>query len=56
MKVKVYMDLLNYNGDVTDHCLIAQFRSMGWAKDFIKQVEEETAHDKYARIVVEEKE
>ena len=35
-KTKVYMEFLNYKGDVTDRTLIAEFRSEGWADAFIE--------------------
>lgn len=36
MKVKVYMDFVNYAGEVYESCLIAEFRNMNWAREFIE--------------------
>ncbi len=35
LKVKVYMETINYVGEITERNLIAAFRSNNWAKDFI---------------------
>lgn len=35
MKVKVYMDFVNFAGEVYESCLIAEFRNMNWAGEFI---------------------
>ena len=61
LPVKVYLDHINYTGEVNDSTLVAQFRSMGWAKDFIKEakksVEEmgdDESYNNFYRIRVEE--
>lgn len=35
-KVTVYMEFVNYRGDVYDTIMVAEFRSIGWAKEYIK--------------------
>lgn len=52
MKVKVYMDFVNYAGEVYESCLIAEFRSMTWANMFIEATE---TRDDAIRIRVESK-
>ena len=36
-KAKVYMEFINYMGDVTDRELIAEFCHENWADSFIKK-------------------
>lgn len=52
MKVKVYMDFVNYAGEVYESCLIAEFRSMTWANMFIEATK---TRDDAIRIRVESK-
>lgn len=51
LKVKVYMDFINYSGDVNKSTLIAAFRSMNWAKNFIEYAKGQ--EDKVCKIRVE---
>ena len=53
MTVKIYLDQINYLGDVIDSTLIAQFRNMAWAANFIKEANNSVADDKLAKIRVE---
>lgn len=50
-KVKVYMDFINYWGEVTNSTLLAEFLNMGWAKIFIEQAKK--IEDKTTKIRVE---
>lgn len=52
MKVKVYMDFVNYAGEVYDSCLIAEFMNMNWAHMFIEATK---TRDDAIRIRVESK-
>ena len=39
-RTQIYLDSINYLGDVTDSTLIAEFSSINWAVEFIKEAEE----------------
>ena len=59
--VKVYLEYTNFWGEVTDSELIAQFRNMNWAKNFIEEAKkheeslnDETRGESGWRIRVEE--
>ena len=54
-KAKVYMEFLNYKGDVTDRDVIAEFCHENWAKSFIKHEEESREYlcDNFTRLVME---
>ena len=51
MKVKVYMDFINYWGETTDSYIIGQFPHMGWAERFIEEAKE--SEDNLTKIRVE---
>lgn len=51
--VRVYLENVNYLGQVTDRNMIAEFRTMNWAKDFIEKVTEQFKDDKYWNVKVE---
>lgn len=36
--VKIYLEYINYLGEITDSTLIAEFKTPGWADIFIKQL------------------
>lgn len=40
MEVKVYIESINYLGEVIDSTLIAQFRTMNWAYGFIQEAKQ----------------
>lgn len=40
IRTRVYLDHINYLGDVNDSTLIAEFISINWAFEFIKEAEE----------------
>lgn len=40
-KVVVYMEFINYLGEVIDKTQIAEFKNYAWAKPFIKYAERE---------------
>lgn len=40
IRTRIYLDSINYLGEVTDSTLIAEFISINWAFDFIKEAEE----------------
>lgn len=52
LPIKVYMDFINYLGDVNESTLIAAFLNRGWAKDFIEFAKQ--SEDKLTKIRVEE--
>lgn len=37
-QITVYMEFVNYLGEVNDSIEIANFRSINWAKDFLKSL------------------
>lgn len=52
LPIKVYMDFINYLGEVNESTLIAAFLNQGWAKDFIEFAKQK--EDKLTKIRVEE--
>lgn len=40
IRTRIYLDNINYLGEVTDSTLIAEFISVNWAFEFIKEAEE----------------
>ena len=52
MEVKVYMEFINYLGEVTESTLIAEFLSMNWAYGFIQEAKQ--TENEITRIRVEE--
>ena len=52
LPIKVYMDFINYLGEVNESTLIAAFLNRGWAKDFIELAKQR--EDKLTKIRVEE--
>lgn len=52
LEVKVYMDFVNYESEITESTLIAAFRNRQWAENFINQAKEH--EDAVTRIRVEE--
>jgi len=40
LPVKIWMDTVNYAGEITDSTLIATFRTPNWAKKFIDSLPE----------------
>lgn len=53
LKVKVYMEHLNYRNEVNDRTLIAAFRTKNWADKFVPLAEEWCKDFPSNRIVVE---
>ena len=51
--VKVYMEWVNYLGEVQSKELIATFISINWAKRFLENSKDEV-DGKYTRLVIEE--
>lgn len=49
--VKVYMDFMNYRGEVNESVLIAAFKNHNWAKNFLKEVREEEDDTIRIRVV-----
>ncbi len=45
-EVNVYLELLNYCGDITDSCLVGTFRNMNWAR-LMQEKYNERESDKY---------
>lgn len=50
--VKVYMEWVNYLGEVQSRELIATFCSINWAKSFVKN-ERSVVDGKFTRLVIE---
>lgn len=58
-EVNIYLDFLNYCGEVTESHLIATFFNMNWAKLFLHQYNENEEENKnvdysYSKLRVEE--
>ena len=51
MEVKVYMDSVNYLGEVTESTLIAEFLSMNWAYGFIEEAKKCETEIYHIRVV-----
>ena len=51
-KAKVYIDFINYKGDVTDHVLIAEFRNENWADHFLHGIPHYDDGIRYVKEVV----
>jgi hypothetical protein len=54
MNVKIYMEFINHWDEVTDSVLVAQFRTMGWARNFIEEIKKIEETDKTIRFRIEE--
>lgn len=52
-KAKVYMDFINYRGEVTESHLIATFMSVNWAKEFTNIAEDSVKEDPLCKIRLE---
>lgn len=51
LQFKVYMDFINYLGEVNESYLIAAFRSYKYARDFVKSIEDRTDDITRIRVV-----
>lgn len=52
-KVKVYLDWINYKGDVTERVLIAEFRNRDWARRFVEETKATFDGDALVKVTVE---
>ena len=50
-KVTVTIQMLNYLNEVNDSAVIAEFRTIGWARDFLKELADVTSP--YTRFLIE---
>lgn len=53
-KAKVYMDFINFVGEVYNSAEIAEFRSMEWAEEFYRMAVAKTYEDGSIRYRIEE--
>ena len=52
MTVNVYLDFINYQGEITSSYLIAKFKNENWASAFIKSMGEDKCEISRLRMEV----